>query len=215
MADEAAPGVRMLFATPLVSLRFGSADFIAALGDAARARRASSSGLARSNVGGWHSDTEMVKWGGETARALAIKTLETCAQFTTDASLLHGATPRYEFGIEMWANISPAGASNQMHAHPGALWSAVYYVDSGGGSDGALVLLDPRFPMNRAHAPDLIFTAADGTREETNVSVLPEAGTLLIFPAWLMHGVKPHSGPRDRISIAMNVIAMPARRPPG
>lgn len=203
----------MLFATPLIELQYGTQALIAELADAARARRGASSGISRSNIGGWHSDTEMVKWGGGGARDLAIKTLETCAQFTTDVSLLHGAQPRYEFGIEMWANISPAGASNQMHAHPGALWSAVYYLDDGGdASAGALVLLDPRFPMNRAHAPDLVFTGGDGAREETNVPILPIPGKLLIFPAWLMHGVKPHGGPRDRISIAMNVIAMPARR---
>ena len=215
MSDDAAPSVRMLFATPLIRLKFGDAAFLAELSATAHARRAAGPGIARSNIGGWHSDTEMVKWGGKAARDLGLKALETCASFTTDVMLSKGALPRYEFGIEMWANISPAGASNQMHAHPGALWSAVYYVDDGGApGDGALALLDPRYPMSRAHAPDLAFTAQDGLREETSVNVAPEPGVMLIFPAWLMHGVKPHTGPRDRISIAMNVIAMPARRGP-
>lgn len=223
MADEAVPTIEMLFATPLIRLRFGTPEFIAALADSIRARREASKGIQRSNFGGWHSDTEMVKWGGAPARDLALKTLETCARFTADASLLRGAQPRYEFGIEMWANISPMGASNQMHAHPGSLWSAVYFVDNGGDADptsadptadGALVLLDPRFPMNRAHAADLVFVGPDGAREESNVKIVPEPGTMLIFPSWLMHGVRPHGGRGERISIAMNVIAMPARRTP-
>lgn len=29
------------------------------------------------------------------------------------------------------ANVSPPGASNEYHCHPGAVWSAVYYVDDG------------------------------------------------------------------------------------
>lgn len=204
----------MLFATPLIRLQYGVPELIAALGQAVRARRDASPGIQRSNFGGWHSDTEMVKWGGAPARELALKTLETCARFTTDAALAQGAQPRYEFGIEMWANISPAGASNQMHAHPGSLWSAVYYLDDGGdAAEGSLVLLDPRFPMNRAHAADLLFVGPGGAREESNVKIAPEPGLLLIFPSWLMHGVGPHAGPRDRISVAMNIMAAPARRP--
>ena len=203
----------MLFATPLIRLRFGAPEFVAALGETVRARRNASPGIQRSNIGGWHSDSDMTMWGGAPARELAQRTLEACAQFTIDASLMKGAQPRYEFGIEMWANVSPAGAANQMHAHPGSLWSAVYYVDDGGdAASGSLLLLDPRFPMNRAHAPDLLFVGPDGAREESTMKVQPEPGLLLAFPSWLMHGVSPHSGSRDRISVAMNIIAMPIGR---
>lgn len=209
------PSVRLLFATPLIELFWGGASAVEALAAAVSARRSASPGVDRSNLGGWHSDTEMLKWGGPVAKDLALKTLETCAAFTTDLALLAGGAPRYEFGLEMWANASPAGATNAMHAHPGAQWSAVYYLDDGGDAEeGALSLLDPRYPMNRAHASDLAFVPPGGAPEETSVKVRPEAGKLVIFPAWLMHAVRPHRGARDRISVAMNVIAMPARRRP-
>ena len=114
-------------------------------------------------------------------------------------------------GLEMWANVSPAGASNQVHAHPGCVWSAVYYVDDGGDPEsGKLVLHDPRYPMNRMAAPDLVF-AADGAAEEMKYEIIPEPGKLVAFPSWLMHGVKPHQGSRDRISVALNIMAIPVR----
>jgi uncharacterized protein (TIGR02466 family) len=207
------PQVRKIFPTYILETRVK--DF-AALNDALRPvltrKRSEDPGIARSNVGGgWHSDTEMLQWGGEPARRLALATLQLCGAYTHDKGL-RGNTPRFEMGLEMWANVSPAGASNQAHAHPGCVWSAVYYVDDGGdAASGNLVLHDPRFPMNRMAAPDLVF-AADGAIEDMRVEITPEAGKLIAFPSWLMHSVKPHRGARDRISIALNVMAIPVRK---
>jgi hypothetical protein len=33
--------------------------------------------------------------------------------------------------LSVWANINQRGDFNQMHTHPGATWSGVYYVDHG------------------------------------------------------------------------------------
>lgn len=212
MTTTGAPRLMRLFPTLVIETELhGAAELNRALIDSVRARRSASPGIQRSNYNGWHSDTEMLKWGGEPARRIAIATLETCSRFTADVGM-QGGRPRYEFGVEMWANVSPPGASNQNHAHAGALWSAVYYVDDGGDSDnGVLLLLDPRFPMNRMYAPDLVFTDESGAREETTVRIAPTPGKLVMFPSWLMHGVKPHRGPRERISIAVNVLALPLR----
>ena len=54
-------------------------------------------------------------------------------------------------------------------------------------------------------------TDESGAREETTVKIAPTPGKLVLFPSWLMHGVKPHRGPRERISIAVNVLALPLR----
>lgn len=173
--------------------------------------KAAHAGINRSNILGWHSDTEMLKWGGEAAKTLGLETLKTCGQHTTDIGMM-GDVPRFEMAMEMWANVSPTGASNQNHAHPGSLWSAVYYVDDGGDPDsGPLVLQDPRFPMSRAYAPDLVFTDEEGTREENQFRIAPTPGKLVLFPSWLMHGVRPHKGSGARISIAMNIMAIPVR----
>ena len=36
-------------------------------------------------------------------------------------------------------------------------------------------------------------------------SISPEAGTLIIFPSWLEHGVEQNLSEADRISIAFNI----------
>lgn len=208
------PEVRKIFPTHILETRIK--DW-AALNDALKSviagKQAAGPGISRSNIGGWHSDTEMLHWGGEPARRLALATLQLCGAYTHDKGM-RGNTPRFEMGLEMWANVSPPGASNQMHAHPGCVWSGVYYVDDGGDAgSGQLVLHDPRFPMNRMAAPDLVF-AADGAVEEMRVEIAPEAGKLVAFPSWLMHSVKAHTGSRDRISVALNVMAIPVRKNP-
>ncbi len=206
------PDVRAIFPTYILETRVK--DW-AMLNNGLRAvieqKRAADPGIARSNLGGWHSDTDMLQWGGEPSRRLALATLQLCGAYTHDKGM-QGATPRFEMGLEMWANVSPPGASNQMHAHAGCVWSAVYYVDDGGDPEGGkLVLHDPRFPMNRMAAPDLVF-AAEGAMEELRFEIAPSAGKLVAFPSWLMHSVRAHRGTHDRISIALNVMAIPVRK---
>lgn len=200
--------VLRLFAVPVMqTMLAGAAELNAELRAAIFANRKTSKGITRSNLLGWHSDLEMLRWGGEAARRLALTVMSISGARTTDIAL-KGDQPRYEMRVEMWANVSPAGASNQFHAHPGCLWSAVYFVDDGGSRDGALVLKDPNFPMNRMYAPDLRFADAEGVAP-TLFEIAPEPGKLIMFPSWLEHGVKPHPGPGERISIAINVVALP------
>lgn len=202
--------VRELFPTPLIVADIEDAP---ALNDSLREvvlrQKALSKGLERSNILGWHSDNKMLRWGGEPARRLGKTMMQLCGRYTNDAGAKDGAS-RFRMAIEMWANISPAGSSNQYHAHPSCLWSGVYYVDDGGDPEGGpLVLLDPRFPMNKMYYADLAFMDEKGAQQNTKERILPTPGRMVIFPSWLMHGVRPHSGPRDRISIAMNLAAFP------
>lgn len=205
--------IQKLFATPLIELELPDADKLnPVLLALIEARRAESPGIQRSNINGWHSETDMLKWGGEAAKTVALATLQACARHTTDVGAKPNAPPRYQMGVQMWANSSPAGASNQNHAHAGAIWSAVYFVDDGGDSkEGQLSLLDPRFPMCRMYNSDLYFSDENGVRDQNNFKISPTPGKLVIFPSWLMHGVRPHRGPRDRVSIALNVVAHPVR----
>lgn len=202
--------VNLLFPTPLIEVRFDGADqLIEPLRQAIMNRKATSPGVFKSNLHGWHSDVEMLRWGGEAAMILARETLRVCGQFTSDVVAPQGQSP-YEMGMEMWANVSPAGASNQLHAHPGSFWSASFYIDDGGDKeDGWFIAQDPRFPMNRMQASSLVFMDEHGNKQQSEHPVRPEPGKLVLFPSWLLHAVRPHRGPRDRISIAMNIMALP------
>ena len=63
---------RRLFSTPFVIDQLQSAAGIAALREVIEAEHArDGQGVSISNIGGWHSNTQMIEWGGEAARALA------------------------------------------------------------------------------------------------------------------------------------------------
>ncbi|MEM9014750.1 MAG: TIGR02466 family protein [Pseudomonadota bacterium] len=200
-----------LFAVSVLETRLADAKNLnAQLLQVITAQKNQSAGMQRSNINGWHSTTDMLRWGGEAAKSLAIAMLQTVGAYTRDVGMRDGQA-RFEMAMDMWANVSPRGAANQFHAHAGALWSGVYYVDDGGDSTASLVLLDPNFPTNRMYAPDLQATGPSGESYPSQREFSPEPGKLIIFPSWLTHGVKPHQGARERVSIAMNVMALPLK----
>jgi uncharacterized protein (TIGR02466 family) len=203
---------RDLFATPFASDTLKSPEGLAELRRAIEAERArDAKGVQISNVGGWHSNTNMIEWGGEAARALAYKAMTMADELTIDSKSAHAT--RYGWVPEMWANASTAGHANQYHYHPGSFWSAVAYIDDGYDGDadpalgGELQLLDPRMPMIRMTAPDLRIADSDGGQMANEVSWRPKSGEIVIFPSWLQHAVRPFHGKGARISIAINLIA--------
>ena len=201
-----------LYETPILHGRLADA---AALTTALRPtildRHAAAPSLARSNVGGWHSATDMLDWGGPAAAALA----DTAVKMAKRASHFDGRdAATVEWTVKMWANVSPPGALNMSHAHPGVLWAAVYYIDmgvapaasdGGGEAGGELFFEDPRFPVPFMRLPGFRLVGIDGQPQPVERRLPTEAGDLILFPAWLRHGVRPHLGTGDRISIAMNI----------
>jgi hypothetical protein len=136
----------------------------------------------------------MDRWGG----APAVKLM---AIIRNLAVTWHG---------NMWANINRSGHGNEYHSHPGAYWSAVYYVDDGGIADdpslgGELEFMDPRGPLPAINAPHLGVAMAGGLTAGATERVQPKSGRLTMFPAWMMHQTRPYRGTAERISIAMNL----------
>lgn len=183
----------------------GHEAMTAALERAIRARRDADQGINRSNIGGWHSKTDMLDWGGPAAAALA----ETAIKLARRMSSFDGKDPKtVKWTMRMWANISPPGALNMSHSHPGVLWAAVYYCDMGvapGEAAGELFLEDPRFPIPQMRLPGFRIIGADGQPQMHERRIATRRGDLVLFPAWLRHGVTPHPGSGERISIAMNI----------
>ncbi len=201
-----------LFETPIAYCQIKEGDeLMNELEQKIRERKAADEGLRRSNIGGWHSDTEMIDWAGDAAQRLA----ETAVNVAKRLSHFKEASPdNYQWLVRMWANVTPSGGLNHLHTHPGNLWAAVLYLDMGDDADhpldsvgGRFYLEDPRFPMSAMKDTSFRLMGVNGTPQQYETEMNLTRGSLVVFPAWLRHGVRVYTGERERISIAMNIDA--------
>lgn len=161
-------------------------------------------GVVRTNTpqaGGWHSPTDMHTRAEYTPLLLEI--FEMVQGIFDD----QGYDRDFEAACDsMWANINPRYAYNRHHTHPHALWSGVYYVQTPDNC-GLLYFNDPR-PQTQILPP--YFDPQRRSMETWNeVYYQPQAGRLIIFPAWLVHAVQPNLSESegeagDRISVSFN-----------
>lgn len=212
--SNTSPEVRSLFSTPIVV--HDVPDAASLNGELRRViveRAETHPTTHHSNVGGWQSSWDMEKWGGAGAIKLLAIGRNLANRFTLDRDGHAGRGPHPDFFAvtwlgNMWANINRSGHANQIHSHPGAYWSGVYYVDDGGiaadpALGGFLEFLDPRGPLPLMNAPHL--RMAGGLTAGAVERIQPKAGRLVLFPAWLMHQVSHYHGNAERISIAFNL----------
>jgi uncharacterized protein (TIGR02466 family) len=200
--------VKGLFATPVAAVEVpGAGALNAQLEATILQRRASSTGVQASNAGGWHSDREILAWGGAPMAAIIDVAKGVATQLTADR---RGQPISPAWTVQAWANVNAAGDGNICHYHPGSFWSGTYYVTDGGCADdpslgGEFEMLDPRGPGPGMYAPALKFAGEDGTSAGSAETIRPRPGLLLLFPSWLFHQVRPYRGDRLRISIAFNL----------
>jgi len=100
-----------------------------------------------------------------------------------------------------WANINAPGAAHRMHTHPNNFLSGVYYVQVGS-HNNTINFHDPRTQPAIIRPPVTELTSYNTDQVVTTV----DAGTLIIFPAWLPHSVDPNRGETARISVSFNVM---------
>ena len=163
-------------------------------------RRSNPAGVTKTNIRGWQSPNNLQTLPA--FRDINLRILQVCQRiaesqhFRPDMVLQHQA----------WLNISPPGASNQIHYHPNCHFSGVYYISLDPQSCGSIYFRDPRvasrmmtYPVDRLTE----FTASE-------LRMPPEEGRMYVFPGWLEHGVDENLSDRDRISISFNVLAVPA-----
>ena len=160
-----------------------------------------------SNVGGWHSSVDMAEWPGPALHRILAVFREVADRYTRQRT---GRRVKIDWHVECWANVNRKGGSNKRHTHPGCFWSGTYYVDDGGafdpaaGYDGEFEFLDPRGVAEGVPLPTLYAVPTHGPVGEP-LRVLPRAGTMVLFPSWLPHAVRPYWGDAVRISIAFNL----------
>ena len=153
-------------------------------------------GVAKTNVKGWHSTTDMAsKPEYQTlVNELMIMSKDIFKEEWLDREPVLG---------NMWANINPKEGSNQPHIHPNSLFSGVYYVKSNPQA-GRLKIYDPRpgaqivMPVRKEGQPPKHLW------KDANLD--PVTGRLIMFPAWLWHAVEPNQSDELRISVSFNFI---------
>jgi uncharacterized protein (TIGR02466 family) len=153
-------------------------------------------GMIRTNIKGWHSDTNM----NELPEYAKLVDMLYSAQRTIYDQEYYESEP---FLGNMWANINPPGGSNRAHIHPNSLWSGVYYVKAPKNS-GQLKIEDPRSValMSRPKQKDV--PKPDRLLREHHYE--PKTGRLIMFPSWLNHCVDPNNSNDIRISVSFNFM---------
>lgn len=172
------------------------------------AREKTSPGVSKSNVGGWHSNNDFLKWDAPDIAKLRLwfaQAVKSINDFSIGPEHASG-----EMEISAWANVCRSGDYHQPHFHPASDWSGVYYVTTGtDGSEsrvsGRIEMLDPRTGVGLLDTPGRPFT---GT-----LQFAPAPGLMLVFPSWLMHHVRPHEGAMERICVAFNARMLTLARP--
>ena len=101
----------------------------------------------------------------------------------------------------LWGNIGGAGRALHEHTHPNNFLSGVFYVRVPPGS-GATSFKDPR-PQARVLRPRAL---RDNPLNSSEFRYEGAPGALLLFPAWLEHGVEANRSPEERITLAMNLM---------
>ncbi|MBP0491999.1 TIGR02466 family protein [Roseomonas indoligenes] len=208
--------LRNVFPTPLlVAPVNGAAALNAGLRAAILARAAREGGVTRSNDGGWQSADDFWSWSGPAGAALLDGVTRLANRFTAirtpDGAARKGVMT---WRSNAWANVNGEGHANHPHHHPGAYWSGVYWVDAGDevaqdgpGPGGEFEMHDPRGILPGFSAPQLRMAIPGCLSAGLTDYVTPRTGTVLLFPSWLVHGVRRYSGIRPRISVAFNLSA--------
>ena len=195
--------VVLAFATPIYRHSWPDSDGLnARLREIVLERQSAAPSTARSNVGGWQSDHDLITWPHPEMQTLGQRIHEA-----------FGAVMQRELGhrrftcrlaVTAWANVNRHGHYNRHHTHANNHWSGVYYVDLGRPDEtvspnGAIEFIDPR--------PAVGVYELAGAASVSTWTVQPQAGEMLLFPSWLRHGVLPFYGEGERISIAFNLRA--------
>jgi uncharacterized protein (TIGR02466 family) len=153
-------------------------------------------GLQKTNMNGWHSETNMHKL----PEYIDLVDLLFKAQFHIYKEELLDNEP---FLGNMWANINYKGGYNRPHMHPNSLWSGVYYVKTPENC-GHLKVEDPKSVAAMTHPKRKEGQLPSYLWREVHYQ--PIAGRLIMFPAWLNHCVDPNQSDDIRISISFNFL---------
>ena len=162
MSDFSKTRYTNVFATPLVTPVWEDGpELNALLRERILAHEAESRGVAKSNCGGWHSETGQLEFCGDAGRRL----IEHMYALADEATRRLAAEQRkkigdYRWTLSAWVNVNRSGNFNKMHVHPASTWSGTYYVDAGdpidAGGGTPIHLFDPCSGRNTSFLPHIV-----------------------------------------------------------
>ena len=207
MSELANTSLVYLFPTPFLHhIWADSEELNKELRSLIMARERANPGVAKTNIGGWHSEAGNLEWCGAAGQKLIRRMFEAANHATYQLMTKFGRPmPDFKWTLQAWANVSRTGAFNKTHTHAGATWSGTYYVDPGEpppeAEDGTpLLLMDSDQGRANTFFPTLVPMTA---------FIKPEPGLMVLSPSYLPHMVFAHQGKRPRISIAFNLRKEP------
>jgi len=193
--------VRTLFATRLYQAVIDNAALLGELAHSIRTFAADdAAGRRWSRDKGYHGYTSYASLNDLPRRDPAFDDLRKllnrhAASFAKE--LAWDVRPKFD---SLWVNLLKPGGHHAGHIHPHSILSGTFYVEAPNGS-GVIRFEDPRLPQMMA-APVRDDDAPEDLRPF--VTVVPEAGMLLMWESWLRHEVLPGTTKADRLSISFN-----------
>lgn len=154
-----------------------------------------------SNILGWHSVSNLHQRASfaEFNSIIGANLIEV-------ATCLHWDLQKFSLELKScWAIVNGKLASNSVHNHPNSILSGVYYLQAPENS-GVISFSDPRSAAQMLVPPLTEYSPWTLPK----ISYQPQAGTMLLFPSWLLHGVEMNMSGEPRISLSFNIGMSPA-----
>ena len=157
-------------------------------------------GLKKSNIGGWHSHEYLFQ-------DYRFKELIEFIHISFKEVLKDNNYRDKVIGEvdATWAIINRYNNFNVGHVHPNTDWSCCYYPKIPKGDSGKIVFKDPRIAktmIDHAH----LLENYNSVAQHRVLAIEPIEEELIIFPAWLEHEVHPNNTKEDRVAIASNIV---------
>jgi len=137
-------------------------------------------------------------------KKLANEAFDSYKSFATDLTFANA-----------WVNINNHGGYNEVHTHPGAIISGVLYIKiPTTGDPGNICFHRNAMEAYTIHSLGVAedISTADVAHTRAKVTYEPTEGRLILFPAWIPHGVRENNTNEDRISVSFNFIPNRGKR---
>lgn len=140
----------------------------------------------------------------------AVQWLKSCVErAVVDYARGTGVGYPVDFRIQAWPNVNRFGDYHDLHNHPHSWLSGTYYVRVPKGEDAppgrddrtpnAISFYDPRPQAN-------MLAIRDDPQVDPEHRLVPEAGQMLVWPAFLHHMVHVNLSREARISVSFNIV---------